>query len=209
LAYFTTQVQSSGNVFTAGTLRLNVVDSDGSGSLTNASSSITFDNMKPGDTVYAPIQIRNVGTLDAVYGIQYVTTTTGSQDLADALTLGVLGRGAAGTGTNTTTTTNPTSCNETSFAAGAVWTETIQASGTAMTAGATPVVLETAASATALLPATGIPVLAGASDTLCLQVIMPAGTDDSFNNATNGGTNSTVVFTFDGLVSAAPQINNP
>jgi len=34
--------------------------------------------MKPGDKIYAPIEIDNVGTLDANYGIAYTTSTTGT-----------------------------------------------------------------------------------------------------------------------------------
>ena len=39
------------------------------------------------DTVYAPIQIDNFGSLDAMYGIKYTTTTTHAQNLAPALDL--------------------------------------------------------------------------------------------------------------------------
>ena len=40
--------------------------------------------MKPGDTVYAPLELDNTGTLGLNYGMKYATTTTG-QDLAPAL----------------------------------------------------------------------------------------------------------------------------
>ena len=84
--------------------------------------------MKPGDAVYAPIEIDNVGTLDAVYGIKYTTTTGGSQDLAPGLKLAILGTGATGSGTNDTTTLDPAACNATNFAApGTIWAEMVVA----------------------------------------------------------------------------------
>lgn len=226
LAYFTTQVGSTGNTFTAGTLQLHIGDADQTNLTPSVATSITFANMKPGDTVYAPIEIDNVGSLDAVYGIKYATSTTGSQDLAPALTMGILGTGATGTGTTTATTLLATSCNETSFGAGTadgtVWTETIRATGTHLLAGSglAGQVVEPVSSSTSLTTPnfTGLELApAGGKDILCFQVSFPQGGDPGdlthgdnvYNNTTIGSTNTTVVFTFDGLVSAAPQINNP
>jgi predicted ribosomally synthesized peptide with SipW-like signal peptide len=76
LAFFTTQVQSNNNTFTAGNLRFNILDSvSTTGQYPSVGSSLSLLNMKPGDTVYAPIQLNNVGNIAARYGIKYTTTT--------------------------------------------------------------------------------------------------------------------------------------
>jgi hypothetical protein len=210
LAFFTTQVTSNANTFTAGTLRLAVGDLDDAfndGTPTAASASITFANMKPGDVVYAPIEIRNTGTLNAVYGIKYTTTTTG-QDLAPGLALAIRGTGAGGTGTNATTTLNANACNATSFASavpGTVWPEAVRtAAAMVATTGETIQAVASPATGFAVASLTGV-------DILCLQVAFtePGSASNTYNNAVNGATNTTVTFTFDGLVGAAAVINNP
>ena len=76
LAYFTTQVQSNNNTFTAGNLRFNILDSiSTTGQYPSVGSSLSLLNMKPGDVVYAPIQLNNVGNIAARFGIKYTTTT--------------------------------------------------------------------------------------------------------------------------------------
>ena len=76
LAYFTTQVQSNNNTFTAGNLRFNILDSlSTTGQYPSVGSSLSLLNMKPGDVTYAPIQLNNVGNLAARYGVKYSTTT--------------------------------------------------------------------------------------------------------------------------------------
>jgi predicted ribosomally synthesized peptide with SipW-like signal peptide len=76
LAYFTTQVQSNDNTFTAGNLRFNILDSvTTTGQYPSVGSSLSLLNMKPGDVVYAPIQLNNVGNIAAKFGIKYTTTT--------------------------------------------------------------------------------------------------------------------------------------
>jgi hypothetical protein len=76
LAYFTTQVQSNNNNFTAGNLRFNILDSvTTTGQYPSIGSSISVNNMKPGQSVYAPIQLNNVGNIAAKFGIKYTTTT--------------------------------------------------------------------------------------------------------------------------------------
>jgi predicted ribosomally synthesized peptide with SipW-like signal peptide len=76
LAYFTTQVQSNSNTFTAGNLRFNILDSiSTTGQYPSVGTSLTLPNMKPGDVVYAPIQLNNVGNIAAKFGIKYTTTT--------------------------------------------------------------------------------------------------------------------------------------
>src|SRR5437870_5474655 len=65
MAYFTTQVKSDTNTFTPGTLRLEIGDANNAHSINPVSTSITFSNMKPGETVYAPLELDNTGTLAA------------------------------------------------------------------------------------------------------------------------------------------------
>src|ERR1700716_2842833 len=79
LAYFTTQVTSGSNTFTAGNLHFTI--SDNNETATAVSTSITPSNMKPGDVVYAPVSLANTGSVDAKWGIKY-TTTTGAANLA-------------------------------------------------------------------------------------------------------------------------------
>ena len=102
LAYFTTQVQSNNNTFTAGNLRFNILDSiSTTGTYPSVGSSLSLLNMKPGDVVYAPIQLNNIGNIAARFGIKYTTTTTlasnsnGGTISATATTLVDSGRTAA------------------------------------------------------------------------------------------------------------------
>ena len=98
LAYFTTQVGSTANTFTAGNLHFNINDNtDGTAGHTTVSSSIALANMKPGDSVYAPIKVTNIGSLDGQYGISYTASNSGGTDLTAFLTIGVVGAGS-GTG---------------------------------------------------------------------------------------------------------------
>jgi hypothetical protein len=213
LAYFTTQVTSTGNAFTAGTLHMNIADVDQAGALTTVGSSITFGpTMKPGDVVYAPIEIDNVGNLAAVYGITYSTTTTGL-DLADGLDLAVKASGG-GTGTKATVVADSAhACSAANWATGAVWTSTIQA-GAGMVSGLTPQTVLGVSSDTSFgaADAVGRPLAATSGvETLCLRITFtePGSGVNTYNNATNGSTNTTVLFTFDGLVHAGAVINNP
>jgi predicted ribosomally synthesized peptide with SipW-like signal peptide len=195
LAYFTTQTSSSGNAFTAGTLHLQASDNN-EGPLASVSTSITFANMKPGDKVYAPIELDNVGTLSAKYGVIYATATTGT-NLAPGLALAMRSKGA-GTGTILT-------CNGTTFAAAvagstAVWGTPVRTTAPMVSAGESVVAV-----------GSGLVVAPAAFDVLCIEVVFtePASADNTYNNAVNGATNTTVTFTFDGLASAAPVITNP
>src|SRR3954469_4753664 len=133
VAYFTTQVSSTANTFTAGTLHLEVADNDDAATRTSVGSSITFSNMKPGDVVYAPIELDNTGSLDLVYGIKYVTTSGhagADQDLADVLTLAVLGTGATGSGTTADAAADAAhACSAANFATpGTIWPAVVRAS---------------------------------------------------------------------------------
>jgi len=203
VAYFTTQVKSDTNTFTAGTLHLQIGDVNGAPAVGPVSTSITFDNMKPGDTVYAPIELDNTGTLGLNYGVKYATTTSGSQDLAPALKLAILASGG-GTGTRAAAP-DANACSAATWATPAgIWDDSVRASAF-MVAGAGQTIV-TAAS----LPGTpGRQIDAGDNETLCLQITWPsAGADDTYNNMVNGATNTTVVFTFDGLVTADAQTND-
>jgi hypothetical protein len=76
LAYYTTQVQSNNNTFTAGNLRFNILDSiSTTGQYPSVGSSLSLPTMKPGDVLYAPIQLNNIGNIAARFGIKYTTTT--------------------------------------------------------------------------------------------------------------------------------------
>jgi hypothetical protein len=192
MAYFTTQTTSTANVFTAGTLHLQATDNN-EGPLNSVTSTITFTGkMKPGDKVYAPIEIDNVGTLDAKFGIAYATTTTGT-NLAPGLTLGIK---RAGTGTAATIA----DCTGTNYADATVYQSTTRAAAAMVSAGET-----------ILAVGSGLPVVAGAHDILCMEVVFvdTGAAVNTYNNATNDATNTTVAFTFDGLVSASAVIQNP
>jgi predicted ribosomally synthesized peptide with SipW-like signal peptide len=207
LAYFTTQVRSDTNTFTAGTLQFHVGDSDESNLTPAVTTSISFATMKPGDVAYAPIEIDNVGSLAAKYGILYTTTTSGT-NLAPALDLAIVGKGT-GTGTKTTTANNATSCNATSFASSTVWSEqSIRTAAPLVSAGQT--IVAVGSSTLNLAAVSGV-------DILCMQVTfhdhgapgsLTTG-DNVYNDTTIDHTNTTVNFVFDGLVSAAAVINNP
>jgi predicted ribosomally synthesized peptide with SipW-like signal peptide len=206
VAYFTTQVQSTPNTFTAGTLRLEIADVDDAMSVNPVTASISFDNMKPGDTVYAPLEINNTGTLDLRYGIKYTTSTSGDQDLADALFLAVKGTTPGGTGTKATVAGDAAhACSAANWGTAAVWSSTVHASAVMDSAGETLVAPSSGAGGTGrdLAADTG-------KETLCFQITWPSpGADNTFNNPVDGQTNTTITFTFDGLVAADAVTNNP
>jgi camelysin-like metallo-endopeptidase len=124
LAYFTTQVSSTQNAFTEGYLHYSITQYDattaggtqagGSGSLT---TSMTLDNMKPGDVVYAPLIVQNTGSLDSRWGINYTTAKVNggdSDDLAKALKIAIVGNGAHIAAGSTATKADCTSTGMTS-----------------------------------------------------------------------------------------------
>jgi predicted ribosomally synthesized peptide with SipW-like signal peptide len=217
LAFFTTQVSSTPNTFTAGTLRLFVGDVNEAPFAGPAASSITFANMKPGDIVYAPIEMANDGTLPARYGIKYTTSiaapTVFNQDLAPGLTLAIKAS-AGGTGTRgTVALAAATACSAANWGSAGVWGADVRV-GAAMVAGAGQTVTGVASLPTAAGngPAQGGRDLAvSARETLCVQVTFtePAVLDNTYNNATNAGTGTNITFVFDGLVQAAQLTNNP
>lgn len=52
-------------------------------------TSLSMSDMKPGDVKYAPLTVRNNGSLAYTYGMTTGTATTSASSLAPALTLGV------------------------------------------------------------------------------------------------------------------------
>src|SRR6185436_13028888 len=79
LAQFTSNVQSTGNTFAAGTLHIQ--NSLASG------ATLAVDNLLGGDNFDAQLDVTNSGTLDLTYAM--TTQTTGSATLANALQLTV------------------------------------------------------------------------------------------------------------------------
>jgi hypothetical protein len=214
LAFFTTQVASNANTFTAGTLRLFVGDVNEAPGAGPAAASITFANMKPGDIVYAPIEMANDGTLPARYGIKYTTSLTATaytQDLAPGLSLAIKASGA-GTGTRGTTAgAAATACSAANWGNVAVWADTVRASA-AMVAGAGQTI-NAVASLPQVAGALGGRDLAADTgrETLCLEITFaePGSGVNTYNNAVDAQTGTVVTFTFDGLVQAAQLTNNP
>jgi hypothetical protein len=228
MAWFTTTPTSDTNLFTAGTLHLLITDDDElAGALVpnTVTASIVFDNMKPGDVVYAPIEIKNTGTLPAVYGIRYTTTVTtgGDQNLAPALNLEIKSNNHdLLLGTNESTT-GGTACNAANFALGTHWITSTGGAGTSapglmVPAGETRQTVSTqtvtAGTNTQTAAAVGRPLteIGGLApdEVLCLAVTFVEGAgNNTYNNAVNGNTNTIVTFIFDGLAAVAPLTNNP
>ncbi len=170
LAYFTTQVTTTGNLFSAGNLHFNINDNNQTGAgLTTVTSSITLSNMKPGDSVYAPMKVTNVGSLDGQYGIKYAATG-GSSDLTSHLKIRLAGRGS-GAGVNA-------DCLSGSFTDTSLWNEQIQ-----------PALATLAATHTFVAEVTFPD--AGAPSSLTTE-------DNTYNAAAAATWSTTLVFTIDG-----------
>jgi predicted ribosomally synthesized peptide with SipW-like signal peptide len=211
LAYFTTQVTSTTNTFTLGTLHFNITDNN-QANQTAVASSITLSNMKPGDTVYAPITVKNIGTIDAQWGIKYTAVNSGGSNLTPLLKIALVGRGAV-------TGTTAADCDHTAdLTDDTVWAEqiapalaTLQASqtyvdGTSTVAPATNgewVSADATAGAHLFLEHATATL---DTDVLCVQIRWPDGGtpgslttgDNAYNHATAATWNTTIVFTFDG-----------
>jgi len=212
LAYFTTQVTSTGNTFSAGNLHFNINDNNQAGAgLTAVTQSVTLSNMKPGDSVYAPIKVTNVGSLDAQYGVKY-DAAAGSSDLTSHLKIRLVGRGS-GAGVNA-------DCVSGSFTDTAKWNEqiapslaTLAASHTFVDSTSTTapahdgawVAADTTAGAYLALDHSGAS-SGFDTDVLCAEVNFPdAGApadltsgDNTYNDASAGTWSTTLVFTLDG-----------
>jgi predicted ribosomally synthesized peptide with SipW-like signal peptide len=216
LAYFTTQVKSDTNVFSAGNLHFNISDNDQVAVAGPVSSSIGLTNMKPGDSVYAPITVSNVGSLDGQYGISYVATGPGATDLTTHLKIAVVG---AGDGVSAgITPTAIAECTGSNFATSSIWKEQILPVPEAMTNAGRSIVSSTSATGpvtdgayvladrtVAYLPLNHSGAVAFSSDLLCVLVTLPDVTplsltteDNVFNSAVADTWASTIVFTFDG-----------
>lgn len=102
--------------FDAGTVDLLI---SGTASDAYTFTSLSMSNMKPTDVVYAPLTIRNNGSLGFTYDMATSTATTTSTSLAGALTVGV--RAVAGT------------CDAAGYAGSA---DILVADGTALASGA-------------------------------------------------------------------------
>jgi predicted ribosomally synthesized peptide with SipW-like signal peptide len=222
MAYFTTQVTSTANKFTAGNLHFTIDDSNQTGQ-TSVATSLTLSNMKPGDVVYAPVRVTNTGSIDAKWGIKYTTTTTGGTgNLATALKLGIIGKGS-GTADETAA-----DCSAAQWGDATKWPERVLETPEGMTNAGRTIVNYTwttqpttdgaytnaEAGASHFLPLHPSVDDAGAAtgdglaiDVLCITVQFPdAGAPGSLStgdNAWNGSAptsyDTIVVFTFDGM----------
>ncbi len=230
MAYFTTQVTSTNDHFTAGNLHFQIANFNGSslnggtqGASGTVSSSITLTDIKPGDTVFAPLSIKDDGSLDSRWGLTYTTSATGSSatDLAGALQIGIVGSGEA-SGTATTDCVSGAS----GYGSATKFPEQILALG-AMTVGgpASPVVdsSKTAEASFGVFSSgdngsKSLAIQHGTTDILCLQIYFPNGApgtpdgntgDNAWNGSTNGTYGTTLVFTFDGRQLVDPSYPNP
>lgn len=95
LAYFTSTATSTNNSFAAGTVVLQVADTDEptfASTVTGSVSVASSPGMAPGDTTKGFIDVKNTGTLGLRYALSTSDTTvasTANTALRDALTVGV------------------------------------------------------------------------------------------------------------------------
>ena len=169
LAVFTDTSPSSANTFTTGTLDLKLSDNNET-TLDSVSTSVTFSNMAPGDTVTDRIVPQNGGSLALRYAIAGSATNADAKGLKDQLVLTI----------KTIDVTTPgTPCDN--FDGTQLYT-----GDTDSTAG--KLVGDNAQGA----QAGDRSLAAAASETLCFRVNLPLTTGNAFQNAT-----TTVTFTFD------------
>ena len=169
LAVFTDTSPSSANTFTTGTLDLKLSDNNET-DLDSVSTSVTFSNMAPGDTVTDRIVPKNSGSLALRYAIAGSATNGDAKLLKDQLVLTI----------KTIDVTTPgTPCDN--FDGTQLYT-----GDTDSTAG--KLVGDNAQGA----QAGDRSLAAAASETLCFRVNLPLTTGNAFQNAT-----TTVTFTFD------------
>jgi predicted ribosomally synthesized peptide with SipW-like signal peptide len=190
LAYFTTQVASTANTFTAGTLRFTLDDNNESGTQA-VTTSLTNVNIAPTKSAQDSLRINNSGTLDGKYGLAIATHQVGSDlDLSPALKLTVR---AAAAGTFASCATDDITDN-TKWTNIGVENVSLPANG---------------AAASTLIDVTGgsarpLPVTGG-TEVLCAKVNFPdsgSNSDDTYNSQNPAVHYSTNVdFTFDGRVS--------
>jgi hypothetical protein len=185
LAYYGASAASTRNAFTAGSVHLQISDSNETGRDTVTGSivaTVAADQWRPGQKVTAPITIINSGDLDLTYGLAYTATDSGTRpdDGPSTLTqfskLSIKGKGN-GQG-------NLGACTTANFSNGSKWQESI-ISGQTLAAGTTTLWSDTTR-----------PIAANDSEVLCLQIEFTEGGAGVENNAI-GGT-STVSFLFTG-----------
>jgi hypothetical protein len=166
--------------------------------------------MQPGDKIYAPIEIHNLGSLDAVYGIAY-STTTATHDLAGGLNLAIRHLGAS-----------TAACTSAAFATGAFsdFTAPIAPINLTMVPSSTTPLTRLVTAASAVqggAVATGVTLgHAGALgaptvDVLCLEVTMIDSNANDFNEVGVTGLpyyDTTITFQFDGLVADPTETRN-
>jgi predicted ribosomally synthesized peptide with SipW-like signal peptide len=147
-----TDSATAASTFTAGTVDLTAnAEADDDYAFTALESS----NLKPGDIVYAPLTIANVGTLAFTYTMTSSSTNTDSKALRDTLRLGakkVANAGACDSG------------------------------GVGYAASATTVLAEGAISGAAIAVARGV--AASTSEVLCFKVELPSNAGDSLQAST-------------------------
>jgi predicted ribosomally synthesized peptide with SipW-like signal peptide len=184
-AYYNTSAASASNTFTAGSIQLQISDSNKSGQETITSSivaNVAANQWRPGHKVTAPITLINTGNLDLTYGLTYTAADSGTKPDGGASTptqflkLSIKGKGN-GNG-------NSGACTTTNFSIGSKWQEDIIIGQTLATG------------ATALWPDTTRTVAANDSEVLCFQVEFTDSGPGVENDASGGA--STVSFNFIG-----------
>lgn len=193
-AFFTDTATSIGNVFSTGTVSIQLTDSD-EGPAASVSSSISFSNMIPGDAVTGSVLVTNGGSLALRYA---VNSTTTEDTLAAQLDLTI----------KTIDVTTPgTPCDNfdgTILYGSADLGSTITgikvigdlATDLGRYLSGSSQNVDTDGS----FPSDGAPAVAPTSETLCLRVVLPSITGNAYQ-----GLSTTATFTFD----AEQRANNP
>jgi predicted ribosomally synthesized peptide with SipW-like signal peptide len=212
-AYFSSTVVSNTNTFSAGNLHLQIADKNNVASAGPVSTTMTLSTMKPGDVVYAPIYLTNVGSINAKWGIKYTTAVAAGStaDLADALQVSIFGKGSG------SAASDGSDCKSGQLGSGK-WAEQIVPTWDTMVAGPTvttyvdyqattaPHVADRTYDATDLAapayltmaPTTG-------ADIVCIGVQFPSAGwpanntagDNAWNGASDGYYGTSVTFTFE------------
>jgi predicted ribosomally synthesized peptide with SipW-like signal peptide len=112
--------------FSAGTVDLMI---NGTGSGAYSFTSLSTSNMKPTDVVYAPLTIKNNGSLNFTYGMTTSTGSTTTTSLADALTVGVRAVAATCDASNFNASTDTLVADGTALASGTFSSRSLSASG--------------------------------------------------------------------------------
>lgn len=169
-AFFTDTQLVTANTFSNGTVKLGV---------SPATAAVTLTNMAPGDTVTGSISISNIGTLAERYAVLSTTDATDANFLAAQLVM--------------TVKSGVTTCTTAGF--GATGT-IVYGPGVLGSTTGTKAIGDSAQGAQA-----GDRVLAAAaSESLCVQVMLPTATGNTYQNKT-----TTATFTF----NSEQTTNNP